>query len=71
MSKLEAEHMIRSIDLETRILVAHGMRKLQKGKGNPPPYKLVLVVVGIPFHSTIRWVHIYLRELLDQTPSYF
>ena len=47
---LDVDHMRRSIDLDARIPISCGMLKFHKGKGNPPPFKPVVVVVGSPFH---------------------
>ena len=64
------ECIIRSLALDTRTPVASGVPKLYKGKINPPPCRLVVVVVGSPFHCVSRWVDMCLRELLDQMPSH-
>ena len=68
--KLEVDCMIRSIDLDTRTPISHGMPKLHKSKGNLPPCRLVVEEVGSPFHCISRCVDMCLRQLLDQTPSY-
>ena len=62
--------MRRSTDLDTKTLTTCGMPKLHKCKGNLPPCRLAVVVVGSPFHCISRWVDIHLIQLLDQTPSY-
>ena len=50
MPKLEVERVIRSIVLDARTLVAYGMPKLHKGKGNLLPRGPVTAVVGRPFN---------------------
>ena len=69
MPKLEVDCMRRSLDLDTRALIAPGMPKLHKGKGSPPPRRLVVAVVGSTFHFISRWEDARLRQLIDQTPS--
>ena len=67
--KLEVEHIIRIIAKDTRMLVAHGMPKLHKGKENPPPHRPAIAVLGSPFHYISRCVEWHLRPLLDQMNS--
>ena len=58
------KHTIRCLDQDTRIHVVHGLGKLHKGKSFPPPYRLVVAIVGSQLHGIGRWVDAYLKELL-------
>ena len=64
------ECIIISLVLVTRTLVACGMPKIHKGKRNISSCRLVVTVVGSPFHCISRWLDTNLRELLDQMPSH-
>ena len=70
MPELELDCAIKSMCVVTRTLVAHGTPKFHKGKGNLPPFRPVVVVVGSPFNCISRWVDMHLRDSLDQIPSY-
>ena len=59
--RLEAEHMIRSLSLDTRISAACGMPKTHKGKLNLPPFRPVVAVAGSSFHCISIWVDMHLR----------
>ena len=69
MPKLDVENVKRSIYLDTRMMVACGMPKLHKGKGNLPPHRLVVTAIDSSFHCIIRWVDMCLMQTLYQTPG--
>ena len=41
-----------------------GLGKSHKGNIFPPPYSLVVAIVGSPFHGIGRWVDMHLKELI-------
>ena len=69
MPKLGVECMFRSTDTHARMPMSHGMSNLHKHNGNLPPDRRVAKVSGSTFYCISRRVGMYLRWLLDKTPS--